>query len=82
MPFELDLDTQKRLIAQWVESGRALDKLRRQELADCSAQEHREAVWDMSQLGALLAPDLNREKWSGLIDMQRRFARLRERAFK
>jgi hypothetical protein len=82
VPFELDLETQKRLIAQWVESGRALGKLRRQELADCSAQDHREAAWDMSQLGGLLAPDVSREKWSGLIDMQRWFTRLRERAFK
>ncbi len=75
----LDRDTRQHLVTKWVEAGRLLAISKRQALADSSPQQHRQAVWDMSQLGGLLAPDQHREKWSGLIEMQRWFARLRER---
>ena len=78
-PSELDRITQQHLVVQWEKSGRALGAAKRQALADSSPPQHRQAVWDMSQLGGLLAPNHDREKWSGLIEMQRWFARLRER---
>lgn len=78
-PTALDRSAQQRLVAQWTETGRVLAVAKRFALANCSPQEQRQAVWDMSQLGGLLTPDLRREKWSGLIEMQRRFAKLRAR---
>ena len=78
-PTDLDRDTRQRLVTQWAETGHLLAITKRHALANCSPQQHRQAVWDMSQLGGLLAPDHNREEWSGLIEMQRWFARLRER---
>jgi hypothetical protein len=76
---DLDRGARQRLVTQWAETGRVLAATKRKTLANSTPEEHRQAVWDMSQLGGLLAPNQQLEKWSGLIEMQRWFARLRER---
>lgn len=76
---DLDRDARQRLVTQWAEAGRVLAAAKRKTLANSTPEENRQAVWDMSQLGGLLAPNQQLENWSGLIEMQRWFARLRER---
>jgi hypothetical protein len=71
----LDTDVQKRLVQQWTETGRLLAKLRRAELAAQSPEELRQAGFDLLQLGGMLGPDPRREKTSGMVEMQRLFAR-------
>jgi hypothetical protein len=44
-----------------------------------SDEEARQAAYDLLQLGGMLAADPEREKTSGMIEMQRLFARARER---
>ena len=66
---------QRRLARLWAETGRELAKLRHAELATQSAAESQRAAYDMLQLGGLLPPDPKRECESGLVEMQRLFAR-------
>lgn len=75
----LDRATQEVLVAQWRIAGLALDERKRQSIASASAEEHRQAAWDMAQLGGSLPPDPRREQSSGLVEMQRLFAKIRER---
>ena len=72
----LEATVQRRLIAQWRETGRVLADIRRAELATQSPDDSRRAAWDMLQLGAILPPDPAREHQSGLVEMQRLFAKL------
>ena len=71
----LSVAAQKELVAQWCETGRVLDDLRRKELASQSPEQSRQAAYDMLQLGGILSTDPARERTSGLIEMQRLFAR-------
>jgi hypothetical protein len=73
----LELEQQEHLVKQWRETGRLLGDLRRRELALLSAEESRQATYDLLQLGGMLAPDSEREKTSGMVEMQRLFARAR-----
>jgi hypothetical protein len=66
---------QKELVARWRETGRLLEKQRRAELAAQSPADGRLAAFDMLQLGGMLPVDPAREQRSGLIEMQRLFAR-------
>jgi hypothetical protein len=66
---------QKELVARWRETGRALDAQWRAELAAQSPLQSRQAAFDMLQLGGMLADDPERVRASGLIEMQRLFAR-------
>jgi len=66
---------QKELVARWRETGRALEKRRRAEPAAQSPAQSRLAAFDMLQLGGMLPVDPAREQRSGLIEMQRLFAR-------
>ena len=68
---------QKRLVAQWQETGCELDRLRYEALAAQSPGESRQAAYDMLQLGGLLRSDSEREPGSGLVEMQRLFGVLR-----
>ena len=45
------------------------------ELASQSPLESQQAAFDMLQLGGMLPDDTKREKSSGLVEMQRLFAR-------
>lgn len=72
-----DTVQQKRLTAQWQETGRALDALRYAALARQSPAESRQAAYDMLQLGGLLQSDPELERGSGLVEMQRLFGLLR-----
>ena len=74
---QLKAAVQKRLIEQWRETGRVLADIHRAELAAQSPEESRRAAWDMLQLGAMLPPDPARENQSGLVEMQRLFAKMR-----
>jgi hypothetical protein len=76
---DISLEQRKRLAAGWRETGRLLEIQRRTELATQTPEESRRAAFDMLQLGGLLPPDPARERGSGLIDMQRLFARGRSR---
>lgn len=80
MPLtEPDAKTSRELVALWGDTGRKLAQIRAAELAGQTAAESQEAAYDMLQLGGLLPTDPERERKSGLIEMQRRFAVLRER---
>lgn len=69
----------RRIVSQWAETGRVLARLRREALARQSAEESQQAAWDMLQLGGLLPEDPKRATSSGLVEMQRLFAKLRRR---
>lgn len=69
------MTAQKELVAQWRETGRVLDELRKTELARQSPEQSRQAAYDMLQLGGMLPADPARERSSGLIEMQRLLAR-------
>ena len=68
---------QKRLVAQWQETGLAVERLRYAALAAQSPGESRQAAYDMLQLGGLLRGDPERVPSSGLVEMQRLFGVLR-----
>jgi len=68
---------QKRLVAQWQETGLVLEQLRYAALAVQSPAESRQAAYDMLQLGGLLHGDPSREPGSGMVEMQRLFGVLR-----
>ncbi len=65
---------QKELVATWHETGRRLEAQRFAELAAQSPEQSRQAAFDMLQLGGMFPGDTEREKTSGLIEMQRLFA--------
>ena len=69
----LSLAQQKELVATWHDTGRRLDAQRHAELA--SQLESQQAAFDMLQLGGMLPGDTKREESSGLVEMQRLFAR-------
>ena len=75
----LSLARQKELVAKWHETGRLLEAQRHAELASQSPLESRHAAFDMLQLGGMLPGDAAREESSGLIEMQRLFARWHNR---
>ena len=70
---------QRKLVGAWREAGKAMEAERRRTLASQTAKESREAAFDMLELGSLAAPKSSAEKYSGLIEMQRVFARARQR---
>ena len=59
----------------WRETGRLLEAQRRLELAAQSPSQSQQAAFDMLQLGGMLPANTARERSSGLIEMQRHFAR-------
>ena len=71
----LSLSEQRELVARWGETGRVLEKQRRVELAAQTAAESRQAAFDMLQMGGLLPADAERERSSGMVEMQRLFVR-------
>ena len=79
---ELSLAVQKELVERWRETGRVLEAQRHAELAAQSPLQSRQAAFDMLQLGGMLQLDEARERGSGLIEMQRIFARGHERCRK
>ncbi len=70
-------EEQKRLVAQWQETGQALERLRYAALACQSPAESRQAAYDMLQLGGRLSGESRDELGSGLVEMQRLFGALR-----
>ena len=73
-----DAETARRLVALWAETGPLLEKIRETELASQSAEQSRIAAYDMMQLGSMLPSDFPEEE-CGLVEMQRLFARGRDR---
>ena len=71
----LPLARQKELVAKWRETGLRLEAQRRTELTSQSPLESQQAAFDMLQLGGMLPGDTRREASSGLVEMQRLFAR-------
>ena len=69
-------EEQKRLVAQWRETGLVLERLRYAALAGQSPAESRQAAYDMLQLGGRLSGARD-ELGSGLVEMQRLFGALR-----
>jgi hypothetical protein len=76
---KLSLAQQRELVAAWQETGRILEAQRRCELAVQSPAQSRQAAFDMMQLGGMLPCDISRESRSGLVEMQRHFARWHSR---
>ena len=74
-----DDNVQKRLIRQWRETGRVLREIRLAELAAMREEESRHVALDILNLASALADDPRRERYSGLVEMQRLFSKLRER---
>ena len=72
----MDIETQRRLVQGWAQTGKLLARLRRAELARQSPEESMRAAYDMLQLGGLLPSDAARASTSGLVEMQRLFSRL------
>ncbi len=70
---------QQELVAAWRETGRLLEIQRYVELAAQSPMESRQAAFDMLQLGGMLPMHQVKEQGSGLIEMQRFFARRYDR---
>jgi hypothetical protein len=71
---------QKELVARWRETGRVLEARRHAELAAQSPLQSQQAAFDMLQLGGMLPDNPTRLRASGLIEMQRLFARWHGRA--
>lgn len=65
------------MVAQWRETGLALDSLRYAALACQTSGESRQAAYDMLQLGGLLRNEPGIDPGSGLVEMQRLFGALR-----
>jgi hypothetical protein len=76
---KLSIALQQELIGRWRETGRRLETQRHAELAAQSPLQSRQAAFDMLQLGGMLRCDATREIGSGMIEMQRIFARWRDR---
>ena len=74
-----ETDVQRRLVEGWAQAGKLLDEMRRARLAHQSPEESRRAAYDMLQLGGMLPSHQARTGISGLVEMQRLFARLRRR---
>ena len=74
-----DDNVQKRLIGQWRDTGRILRKIRLAELAAMQDEESRHVVLDILNLASVLSDDPRRDRYSGLVEMQRLFSKLRER---
>lgn len=74
-----DLELKRRWVKQWQETGPLLHKIRYQELAAQTPEQSRQAAYDMLQMADHFPPDPKREKTSGLVEMQRLFARWRAR---
>lgn len=70
-------EEQKRLVAQWRETGLALEGLRYAALACQSPAESRQAAYDMLQLGGRLDGESRDELGAGMVEMQRLFGALR-----
>jgi len=73
-----DAETSRKLVALWQETGPLLERIREAELAAQSPEESRIAAYDMLQFSGLFPTDPEREKESGLVEMQRIFARARK----
>jgi hypothetical protein len=73
------LARQKVLVATWQETRRRLEAQRHEALALQSPLESQQAAFDMLQLGGMLPGDGKRDESSGLIEMQRVFARWHNR---
>jgi hypothetical protein len=76
-----DDNVQKRLIRQWRETGRVLRKIRLAELAAMREEESRRVALDILTLASALSDDPRRERYTGLVEMQRLFSTLRERLY-
>ena len=73
----IDDSVYKVLIKKWSETGRVLTAIRQAELSSMRAEESRLAALDMLELASALPGDPQRERHSGLVEMQRLFSKLR-----
>jgi len=71
----LSIEEQRRLVRIWGEAGAAMERLRREGLASLDAEQAREEIHDLLQLGSMLPLPAVREHSSGLVEMQRLFVR-------
>ena len=78
-PPTLPYEAQKRLVSMWQETGRVLAARHAAELASQSPLQSQQAAFDMLQLGGMVPEDPARERHSGLVEMQRIFARWHQR---
>lgn len=78
-PSVIDKNIQKHLIVQWRETGRVLAKIRWAELAAMRDEDSRLAALDILNLAGTLTDDPQRERHSGMVEMQRLFSVLRAR---
>ena len=74
-----DDNVHKRLIRQWRETGRVLREIRLAELAAMGEEESRNVALDILNLAGAVPDDPRRERYSGLVEMQRLLSLLRER---
>jgi hypothetical protein len=72
---KLSLVDQRRLVEGWREAGLALQRIWQATLASQTAEESRQAAFEMLQLGGMLPADSALERSTGMVEMQRVFAR-------
>ena len=75
----IDDNVQKQLIRQWQKTGRVLKEIRLAELAAMREEESRQVALDILNLASALSDDPRRDRYSGLVEMQRLFSKLRVR---
>lgn len=75
----IEENVQEFLIRQWQETGCVLRKIRLDELAVMQDEESRRIALDILNLASILSDNPRRERYSGLVEMQRLFSKLRER---
>lgn len=75
----IEENVQEFLIRQWQETACVLRKIRLDELAMMQDEESRRVALDTLNLASVLSDNPRRERYSGLVEMQRLFSKLRER---
>lgn len=73
----MDRELERRLILQWVETGKLLDEIRRQELRSMTEDQARQASENVLSLAGNFPLPARRVTWSGLIEQQALFHRRR-----
>lgn len=66
----MDKDLERRLVKQWVETGKLLDEIRRRELREITDDQARAASENVLSLVENFALPQRRVAWSGLIEQQ------------
>jgi len=73
----VDRELERRLILQWIETGKLLDEIRQRELREMTEEQARRASENVLSLAGNFPLPARRVGWSGLIEQQALFHRRR-----